>query len=154
MFAKALLTTVILGTSSLAAAQPGTWNHYDRDRDHRVTRYNDRDWFPVAQNISFFSRSQKRTPDQQFVHIGAERGSIGALMFEGTSGRTPILDVYVGYTDGSKETIPVNRVLMPGERVVVRLSREFSVKAIRVDTQPNYYGAARDQGTFSVLASS
>ncbi len=168
MLGKAFLATLILGTSTIAAAQPGPWEHRDRDRDRydharygerydRDGRYDNgdnRNWFPVAENISFYSRSAKRAPDQQIVHIGAERGRVDALMFEGTGGRNFISRVFVRYADGSGETIGVNRVLMRGDSAVVRLSRDTGVKAIIVFTQPSYYGAARDDGsTFTVLAS-
>jgi hypothetical protein len=156
MLAKAFLATLVLGTSTVAAAQPGSWTYrdrYDHGQHERYGRFENRDWIPVAQNISFYSRSMKRAPGQQSVHIGAERGNIGALMFEGTSGRTVISQVFVRYTDGSSETINVNRVLMPGETAIVRLGRYAAVKAIGLFTQPDYYGRARDEGTFSVLAS-
>ena len=123
MTLKALVTTIVLGISSVAVADPMVRDHRDdsftyndsyRDRDERFggDRGNGR-WIrrqvavTLADNITLGNRFRRAT----FVSLDQRFGSIRKLRFDAEIGRTFIDSLTLQMADGRTQTIDVRRML-------------------------------------------
>ncbi len=131
---KALLTTLVLGTSSIAMAQPApSFDRYDRDdrwdRDDRYDRDDrwdrddryDRDradaprryrssWVSLAEPLQLV-----RGRDTIDVRV---RGTFTQLRLQTVAGATYIDRVIVQFRDGSRQIAEINQAVTPHNRMI------------------------------------
>jgi hypothetical protein len=138
MSIKALLVTAILGSSTVALAQPVVRDHrddssYDNDYDRRVDEsYRDRDQSyddryddhrgdrsrfrrrPVvlAQNVVL---SSGRDQEPAFVQLDNRLRGISRLQLRLEEGRAYVDSVFVLFDDGHRESIAVDQMISPRE---------------------------------------
>jgi len=105
MTLKAVLTTILLGTSSIATADPGySGQHYgDHDRGFRA-RF--RQPIVLAQNVQLTGMQHRPA----FVRLDGRTG-IRKLRFDVDKGRAYVDSVLVMFADGHRQTIPVRQML-------------------------------------------
>ena len=166
---KALLTMLILGTSSVAFAQPATvapsYPQYDQ-RDHRYDdrfdRHDDvrfdgrfdhnngrRAWFrrPVtlASNVSMM-RQWNRDQRPMLIDIDQRIGGLRSLEIRRDQGRMYVDDVLVHFADGHQQRVNVNQTLS-ARNPSIRINLDHgSVTALSIDGS-----TMRGRATFDVI---
>jgi hypothetical protein len=166
---KALLALLILGTSSVALAQPATvapsYPQYDQ-RDHRYDdrfdRHDDarfdgrfdhndgrRAWFrrPVtlASNVSMM-RQWKREQRPMLIDIDQRNGGLRSLEIRRDQGRMYVDDVLVHFADGHQQRVNVNQTLS-ARNPSIRINLDHgSVTALSIDGS-----TMRGRATFDVI---
>jgi len=142
MLLKAILTTVVLGTSTVAMAQPVQpfdYDHprdYDQPREYDHPRVYDERTVPRARFARrvVLARDVTLTPDRQssFIRIDP-RTNVTRIRLQLTSGRAFIDRVFVTYTGGHQETFSVRRMISPGmPRLVIDLPRAGNVSGVAI----------------------
>jgi hypothetical protein len=166
---KALLTMLILGTSSVALAQPATvvpsYPQYDQ-RDHRYDdrfdRHDDarfdgrfdhndgrRAWFrrPVmlASNVSMM-RQWNRDQRPMLIDIDQRVGGLRTLEIERNQGRMYVDDVLVHFADGHRQRVDVNQMLSARNPSILINLDHGAVTALSIDGS-----TMRGRATFDVI---
>lgn len=141
---KALITFLILGTTSLAAANPGPRDarysqvqysdRYDRAhwyRDGRPDRMRWRRPVLLAQNVQMIARHHRDDRPVR-VNLDPRVGSLDKLRLDHEAGQMFVRSIVVTYADGSRQTFRVNRSLSPRDRSIVIDVRRGSVTGVYV----------------------
>ncbi|HEY5927006.1 MAG TPA: hypothetical protein VIV11_35205 [Kofleriaceae bacterium] len=126
MLIKAILTTLLLGASSVAMAQPYPPHDYHPNQTYspdtgewRADSRRGRFWrrqFVLANDLTLVADRQA-----SFIRIDP-RARVGRLRLELESGRAFIDSVFVTYADGRQQTVVVRRMISPGmPRLVIDL---------------------------------
>jgi hypothetical protein len=146
----AFLTTLIIGASSVAYAQPAPYRHgeydrhgdydrrdtnareaYDRyDRSHWARDFRGR-WVMLADR---YSANAKR----QFINLRGRSG-FDRLRIEAARGTPVINQVAIEYTDGNVQKVRLDARLPQGAGQVIRLNRQ-PIQRIIVYSEPGYGG--------------
>lgn len=105
MTLKAVLTTILLGTSSIAAADPGYSSQHYGQHDAGL-RARVRQPIILAQNVQLTGAQQRPA----FVRLDGRNG-IRKLRFDVDKGRAYVDSVLVMFADGHRQTIPVRQML-------------------------------------------
>lgn len=115
MLLKAILSTLLLGTSSLALAQPYPPSDYSTE-SREWHRSGMRGQFVVARGITL-------TADRQASFIRVDpRTRLSRIRLDLRSGRAYIESVFVTHANGRQETVLVRQMLSPRTpRLVINL---------------------------------
>jgi hypothetical protein len=160
---KAAIATILLGTSTMAAADtpyPGPYqgdypgdrfddrrNDYDRTRDQGL--YNDtRDWrrnrVILADNVTLGGRNQQAV----WVPIDARHG-IDRVRIKLQAGRAFIDNVTIVYADGTRESMQLRRVLTVRDPSITVDLRRGGVRGIMIDSTQRGYARGGGWRRFS-----
>ncbi len=173
---KALLTMLILGTSSVALAQPATvapsYPQYDQ-RDHRYDdrfdRHDDdrfdhddgrfgrndgrfdgrRAWFrrPVTLASNVsMMRQWNRDQRPMLIDIDQRVGGLRTIKIERNQGRMYVDDVLVHFADGHQQRVNVNQMLSARNPSILINLDHGSVTALSIDGS-----TMRGRATFDVI---
>jgi hypothetical protein len=166
---KAVITTILMLSSSLALAQPGTvapsypqyQPNYERDRrldDNRFDRaydgrgnprYDQRAHFrrPVvlASNVSMM-RMWNRDQRPTLIDIDARIGGLRRIRLDRQDGRMYVQNVMVVFADGHRQSIAVNQMLSARNPSLVLDLDHGAVTALSIDGNP-----LRGRATFDVI---
>ena len=169
---KAVIASLVLGSSSVAMAAPavtfsGSANaSYGSTviRDHRVvdsqpvyTQTAERPWFWRSQAqrpVTLASGMSFANQGRAFITVGDEAGRFGSLQISGAGGRTFIKQVYVQFDNGQEQVIrDLNRTLVGGESVTLDLDgNRRGIRRIVVYGADGNRSFRRNQGAFNVTA--
>lgn len=156
---KAVITTLVLGTSTIAAADTPYAGPYrgdypgDRfdDRRHDQTLYNDRfqrQRLLLADNVTLGGRTNQAA----WVPIDARHG-IDRIRIKLQAGRAFIDSVTIVYADGHRETTQLRRALTTRDPAITVDLRHGGVRGILIDSTQRGYargGGWRRMATASV----
>jgi hypothetical protein len=95
----ALLTTAVLGTSSLAIAQPWT-EHHGQYYNDRVPRHQ---WMMLAKHVHIEGDGN--------VRVDLNGARVRSIVLQATRGGADIRQIGIQYSDGSHGVVRVDRVL-------------------------------------------
>ena len=168
---KAIVASLVLGSSSVAMAAPAVTFSGSASasygstvvREHRVVdrqpvyTQTERPWFwrsqvqrPVllASGISFANQGRA------FITVSDQARRFGSLQISAAGGRTFIKQVYVQFDNGQEQVIrDLNRTLVGGESVTLDLDgSRRGIRRIVVYGADSNRGFRRNQGAFSVTA--
>ena len=135
MHIKAILTTLVLGASSVAMAQ----TYHPEDYEHRQT-YDEPNTVTLQVNTpGFFGRrafvlandmTLRANRQATFIRIDP-RMRLSRLRVQLENGRAFIDSVFITFADGRQQTVPVNQMISPRQpRLVVDLPRGVTGVAI------------------------
>jgi hypothetical protein len=176
---KAIIASLVLGSSSLAMASPAAMVI----RDHRPVVADDCApaapaqpvysqpaysqpvytqpivqpvaWHqPAYRSVTLASGLRFANQGRAFINVGSQAGRFGALQISAASGRTMIKDVVVQFADGQRQIVRnLNRTLVGNERLDLDLDggRRAIRQIIVTGTELNN-GWHRSAGGFTVTA--
>ena len=136
---KAVITTLVLGTSTIAMADapyPDTYrddyrsDYHDDYREHRGDRDVRRNRIMLAQNATLGSRDTGAL----WVPIDA-RADIARIRVRLASGRTLVRNVTLVYADGHRETQQVERWLTSDQPTLTIDVAHGGVRGMLIDSQ-------------------
>jgi hypothetical protein len=149
---KSLILALILGTASVAAAQPQ--RPYDTDhRDNYGDRYRDRDRdrVRVANQWVTLDTAIPNNTNRHIIKVYGNQGRLERVRLSIDSGRVLVRQIAVEFTDGTWQKMRVDRFLRAGEATELDLPGRFrAVQRVIVYTDPAR--GWRSRGSFSVLA--
>lgn len=146
---KAIITTLILGTASVAAADP--IQHYDARGDFRGDRMRMQRPIMLAQNLQLSGQHQRPS----FISLDA-RNRIDKLRFDVDRGRAYVESITVLFADGHRQSIPIRQMLnRRNPSVTVDLPHAGVTGVYIVGGSPNNgrfnYGYSNERGTVDVV---
>ena len=136
---KAIVASLVLGSSSLAMAAPGatvtqeSYNTTNVVRDHRAPvaqpviqpiykGWNGGRMPPVYRPVLLASGLRLPANGKTAINVGAQLGRFGALQINATGGRTFIQQVYVQFANGQWQMVRnLDRMLNGNESLTVDL---------------------------------
>lgn len=158
---KALVTMLVLGSSSVAMARPVTASGYAgapivRDhRDHRAPApapaYEGTSHSPPFVPLWVTLGTQSRIADGEMAfRVGPRLGRFSVLKLQSSSGKSLIKRVEIRFTDGRTQVVALDRYLSSSNRtIMIDLAGEWS-RSIRNIT---VVGRNARSSAFTVLAS-
>ena len=176
---KAIIASLVLGSSSLAMASPsvtfnaGAQGSYGttvvRDRVQPAapqpiapTDYRDggvwrggRKLPPVFRPVTLASAAHFANDGRTFIKVGPQAGRFSTLQISAASGRTLIKQVYVQFENGQEQVIRnVDRTLAGNQTLTLDLDgNRRSIARIVVYGSDMFRGWRRSNGSFNVIAS-
>lgn len=173
---KALIASLVLGSSSAAMAAPavtvtasahfGTSFHVSHGERHVVRPVwrpvNDRPvmsppiWAPpVVRGVTLADDLAFTGEGRRFITVGAQAGRFGSLDIRGSAGRTFIQQIYVQFDDGQEQVVRgLDRTLTANECLTIDL--DGNRRAIRRIVVYGYNldnGFRHEANAFDVVAS-
>lgn len=165
---KAIIASLVLGSSSVAMAAPAvTFSASAQGRyGDTVVRDHAPAYAQASYNRPWFWRSQGQRPvtlasgmsfanqGRAFITVGDEAGRFGALQISAAGGRTFIKQVYVQFENGQEQVIrDLNRTLVGGESVTLDLDgNRRGIRRIVVYGADGNRSFRRHLGSFNVTA--
>lgn len=155
---KAIIASLVLGSSSLAVAAPAVQSSYRPAPPVYTTYPSHGGWTTMPAQIqmpvSLASGLTFQGQGRKLISVGAQAGRFGKLEINAANGRTHIQQVYIQFANGQEQVIRnLNRTLAPGECLTLDLDgNKRSIKRIMVygsDLQTRW---RRAPGSFSVTA--
>lgn len=137
---KAAITTLLLGSASVAAADPVGSFYGDRvesrfDHDSVDRRFgSNRRPVLLADNVMLETRGRP-----QFIALDA-RQNIRRLRLDLQQGRAFVNSIHVVFDDGHRETIAVNRMLSRRDPSLIVDLPHGGVQGIFIDTEQTRFG--------------
>jgi hypothetical protein len=134
MLLKAILTTAVLGTSTVAMAQ--TYQPYDADHPRAydqttVVRARFARRMVLARDLTLAADRQS-----SFIRIDP-RANVTRIRLELTRGRAYVDSVFVTYTGGYQETFAVRKMISPRmPRLVIDLPAAGTVSGVAINSSP------------------
>ena len=179
---KAIIASLVLGSSSVAMASPSVTLSANAQygntvvRDHRVLPapapiytaapaqvYFRDTWHrqpmpPVYRPVTLASGMHFANDGRSFITVGAQLGRFGKLDISSAGGRTFVQQVYIEFANGQEQVIRnVNRTLVGNECLTLDLDGgRRAIKRIVVYGNPlnsGWNGWRRAAGTFNLTAS-
>ena len=175
---KAIIASLVLGSSSIAMAAPSVTFSASAQgaygttvvRDHR-----DNDRTPIAQPVvqPIYREGWHRQPmppvyrpvtlgsglhfagdGRTFITVGGQAGRFNTLQISANGGRTLINQVYVQFDNGQEQIVrSLNRTLTGSESLTLDLDgNNRAIRRIVVYGNPLSNGWRRPSGTFTVTA--
>lgn len=165
---KAIIASLVLGSSSVAVAAPSVTvsatvhGGYGSTivRDHRgyesppIMRPG---WKlpPVYRSVTVANDTAFAHDGRRFITVGAQAGTFGKLEISGAAGRTFIKQVYVQFDNGQEQAMRnIDRTLGNGERLTLDLDGDRrAIRRIVVYGQNLDNGFRHEANAFDVTAS-
>ena len=107
---KALITTLVLSTSTAALAAP---TYYDHNNDRSDLQLRDGGWFRPGR-MSWVSLSQISAARRNVIQINEQNDDLKAIRLQNGSGATYIYSLMLRFDDGSRKEITVGKWLYAG----------------------------------------
>jgi hypothetical protein len=177
---KALIASLVLGSSSVAMAAPGVTLSVSAHgtygtpvvRDHRIEsppimrptggndRWNDR-WDggrplpPVYRPVTLASGLTFASDGRKFITVGSQAGRFETLQITAVGGSTFIKQVYVQFDDGQEQVVRnLDRTLTGNASLTLDLAGgRRAIRRVVVYGSASSTGACQSPGAFTVTAS-
>ena len=145
---KALITMLVLGSSSVAMAHPVSYSGFEGapivDRDHRMPHSGPF----VPQWTTLGTESQISSGAMKF-RVSPSLGKFSMLKLQTTSGKALINRVEIQFTNGGKQTVALNQYLNASNPIITIDLEGNWARSIRNVT---VIGKNARQSAYSVLA--
>jgi len=176
---KAIIASLVLGSSSLAMASPSVTFSAGAQGSYGTTVVRDRvlpapqpisqpsyqaeggvwrggHWLPRGHRpVTLASGMHFANDGRTFIKVGAQAGRFGTLTLSAASGRTLIKQVYVQFDNGQEQVIRnLDRTLVGNQSLTLDLDgNRRSIARIVVYGNDLFRGWRRSNGSFNVIAS-
>jgi hypothetical protein len=164
---KAIIASLVLGSSSVALAAPSVTvsatarGSYEAPvvRDHRIDPIGwnggGRKLPPVYRPVTLASGVQFAATGRTSISVGSQAGSFGTLQISAASGRTFIKQVYVQFANGQTQVLRnLDRTLAGNESMTLDLDGgRRNISRIVVYGSAGNASWRRTRGAFTVIAS-
>jgi hypothetical protein len=160
---KAIIASLVLGSSSVALAAPAVTfsaSAHSSAVVHSAPVYSrasyERPWFArsrAQRPVTLATGMQFSNDGRSFINVGDQLGRFGSLQISASGGRTFIKQVYVQFDNGQEQVIrDVNRTLVGSQSLTLDLDgHRRGIRRIVV-YGADHRGFRRAMGTFSVTA--
>jgi hypothetical protein len=161
---KAIIASLVLGSSSLAMAAPSVQSTYRPAPVYLPTQPSHGGWSPPAHPVILPVAYQApvalargltfQGQGRRFITVGAQAGRFEKLEINASSGRTFINQVYIQFANGQEQVIRgLNRTLANGECLTLDLDgNKRAIARVVVYGSDLNRGWRRTAGSFSVTA--
>jgi len=153
---KALITTLVLGTSSIAAAAPGIAFKASTTvvRDHRVDARPTPAMYRLPVRPAWIALSSPTQLDRGRNAIKVATPSrYSQLRLQATAGSSYVKSITIRFTDGTKQDLAINRTLDARSPIVeLPVSSRASVQRVVIKGSTNHRASVQLFGTRALVA--